>query len=394
MRRDAATKAQQELTMRDPGTLNRLRRSFARLAQTHFPPFLFGRELAPHEIPVFCYHDVEPGVLREDLAFLERNGYRTLGIEEYFRAARERGRQSGRRVLLTFDDARRSFWEVAYPILEERGARATVFVPTQWIRESRFSSRPDPEDSVAFMTWAEIARCEASYVVDVESHSHRHALVHTSAKLVAFASPDALARHDLFDWPMRRRGGRDECGRPSLGTPIYEAAPLLSAERRVLEPPGAAEACRLAVEAAGREAFFERPDWAARLRKVHDAAVTRTGGASAVSEAELKREIETEVREGVAAFERELGRKPRFFAYPWMLGSEPSLELLAEHGFSAAFGVGLDFRRVRDARLPLPTFARYKSEWIRFLPGLGRRRLQDVLPQKVGAFFRSQHLAH
>jgi peptidoglycan/xylan/chitin deacetylase (PgdA/CDA1 family) len=380
--------------MQDPGTLNRLTRSLARLAHTHFPPFLFGRELAPHEIPVFCYHDVEADVLSADLDFLERNGYRTLGIEEYFGAARERGRQSGRRVLLTFDDARRSFWEVAYPILEERGARATVFVPTQWIRGPRFSTRPDPSESDAFMTWEEVAHCEESYVVDVESHSHRHALVHTSVKLVAFASPAAVARHDLFDWPMRRRGGRDECGRPALGTPIYAAAPLLSAERRVLEPAGAAEACRLAVEAGGREAFFAAPDWAARLRKVHDAAVTRTGGAEAVSAAELQRQIEAEVREGVDAFERELGRKPRFFAYPWMLGTQASLALLAHHGFAAAFGVGLDFRRARSANVPLPVFARYKSDWIRFLPGLGRRRLQDVLPQKVGAFFRSQHLAH
>jgi peptidoglycan/xylan/chitin deacetylase (PgdA/CDA1 family) len=381
--------------MHDPGTFNRLRRSFLRLAQTHFPPFLFGRDLAPYEIPVFCYHDVEPGLLRGDLEFLERNGYRTLGIEEYFSAAREGGgKQPGRRVLLTFDDARRSFWEVVYPILEERGARATVFVPTQWIGASRFSGRPDPAESSAFMTWAQIARCEESYFVDVESHSHRHALVHTSAKVVAFASPALLARHDLFDWPMRRRGGRDECGRPPLGTPIYAAAPLLSAERRVLEPAGAAEACRLAVEAGGKEAFFAAPNWAARLEKVHAAAVARMGGAQAVSEAELKRQIDAEVREGVAAFERELGRKPRFFAYPWMLGSRASLALLAEHGFAAAFGVGLDFRRARDARLPLPVFARYKSDWIRFLPGLGRRRLQDVLPQKVGAFFRSQHLAH
>jgi hypothetical protein len=244
------------------------------------------------------------------------------------------------------------------------------------------------------MTWEQIARCEESYVVDVESHSHRHALVHTSPRLVAFASPATLARHDLFDWPMRRRGGRDECGLPPLGTPIYEAAPLLSASRRVLEPAAAAEACRLAVEAGGRAAFFKKRDWAARLKKVHDAAVTRMGGAETVSEAELRRQVEAELRESVAAFERELGRRPRFFAYPWMLGTETSLDLLGEHGFSAAFGVGLDFKRARDGGRPLPVFGRYKSDWIRFLPGLGRRRLQDVLPQKVGAFFRSQHLAH
>ncbi|HEU4617077.1 MAG TPA: polysaccharide deacetylase family protein [Gammaproteobacteria bacterium] len=380
--------------MQQAAGFRRLGRSLARLAHTHFPPFLFGLELEPREIPVFAYHDVDADVLRCDLDFLERNGYRTLSIEEYYSAARETGKPSGRRVLLTFDDARRNFWEVAVPILEERGARATVFVPTFWIRGARFSCRPEPPESDAFMTWEQVARCEESYLIDVESHSHRHALVYTSASLVGFASPAALARHDLFDWPLRRRCGRDEAGFPPLGTPIYEAAPLLSAHTRMLEPEAAADACRLAVEAGGREAFFASRDWAARLKKVHDAAVTRTGGATSVARSELGRQVEAEIQEAVAAFERELGRKPRFFAYPWMLGSPESLAALADVGVCAAFGVGLDFRRARSGRAPLPVFARYKCDWIRFLPGLGRRRLQDVLPEKVAAFFRSQHLAH
>lgn len=379
--------------MTELGRLRRLKRSLSRLTQTHYPGFLLGGGLEPREIPVFTYHDVDANTLRGDLEFLELNGYRTLGVEEYLRATRERSKTCGRRVLLTFDDARRNFWEVAYPILEQRGARATLFVPTYWIAGGRFSGRAAPAESAEFMTWEQIARCDESYLVDVESHSHRHVLVYTTAKLVGFASPDSLARHDLFDWPLRRRGTRDECGLPPLGTPVYEAEPLLSAQLRVLEPSLAAEACRLVVAAGGGEAFFAAHDWASQLTRVHEAAVARRG-AAVLPTADFRHEVETEVREGLAAFERELGRRPRFFAYPWMLGAPDTLELLAELGVSAAFGVGLDFRRIRRGASVLPVFGRYKSDWLRFLPGRGRHRLRDVLPRKLAAFVRSQHLAH
>jgi peptidoglycan/xylan/chitin deacetylase (PgdA/CDA1 family) len=380
--------------MTELGRFRRLKRSLSRLRQTHYPGFLLGRGLEPREIPVFTYHDVDADTLRGDLEFLELNGYRTLGIDEYLRATPESSETCGRRVLLTFDDARRNFWEVAYPILEERGARATLFVPTYWIAGGRFPAHSVPAESAEFMTWEQIAHCDESHLVDVESHSHRHVLVNVAGRLVGFASPDSLARHDLFDWPLRRRGMRDECGLPLLGTPVYEAEPLLSAQRRVLEPPGAAEACRLVVEAGGGEAFFAAGDWAAQLTRVHDAAVSRMGGAAVLPTADFRREVETEVREGLAVFERELGRRPRVFAYPWMLGTPDTLRLLAELGVAAAFGVGLDFRRIRRGGAALRVFGRYKCDWLRFLPGRGRHRLRDVLPRKLAAFIRSQHLAH
>jgi hypothetical protein len=162
----------------------------------------------------------------------------------------------------------------------------------------------------------------------------------------------------------------------------------------MLESPAAAEACRRAVDAGGGRAFFEKRNWASCLAAVHDAAVTRFGGSERMPAADLRRQVQAEVREAVAAFERELGRRPRFFAYPWMLGSPATLELLAGTGFRAVFGVALDFKRARTEAAPLPVFCRYKSDWLRFLPGRGRRRLREVVPAKIASFIRSQHLAH
>ena len=375
--------------MIDLARLRRFRRSAARLARTRYPAFLFGGSGPPGEIPVFTYHEVDAPTLIGDLDFLARNGYRTLGLDEFHDRAASTSGVRDRCVLLTFDDARRNFWDVGWPVLRGRGARAALFVPSYWIGGS--AGGPPGAVPPGFMTWEQLRDCERSDLVDVESHAHRHALVSISPRLAGFASPEALARHDLFDWPMRRERGQDVCGRPDLGTPIYESAPLLSAPTRLVEPASAAEACRGLVEAGGGAAFFARRSALAELRAAHGAALERPEW---LSSGELRREVEAELTLAVESFRRELGRAPRYFAYPWMLGSQGSLSLLMELGYRAAFGVALDFRRTYSGRAPLAVYGRYKSDWLRFLPGRGRRRLMEVVPRKVASFLRSQHLAH
>ncbi|HEY8519465.1 MAG TPA: polysaccharide deacetylase family protein [Gammaproteobacteria bacterium] len=380
--------------------LRRLRRSLARVVHTRYPAFLFGGRVPRDEIPVFTYHDVTAETLARDLEFLADNGYRTIGLDE-FHCRMQDGRCGERLVLLTFDDARRSFWEVAFPLLLAHRARAALFVPTHWILSaSRPAARARPviaapvrrDPARMFMTWEELRACARSGRVDVESHAHRHALVHVSARLAGFATPAALAAHDLFDWPMRREQAGDRCGFPPLGTPVYESAPLLSAPRRVIEPRAAVEACRRLVAANGGAAFFERPDALRRLRAVHDEAF-RAEDATPVSEQELEALVRDELEQARVCFERELGRPPRFLAYPWMLGSERAQRLLKDRGWVAAFGVALDFRRLRRPSA-LPAYGRYKADWLRFLPGRGRQRLRDVVPRKLMSFAGTQHLAH
>lgn len=371
--------------MKIPGTapLRRFGRSVARLARTRYPAFVFGGEVPRGEIPVFTYHDVRADVLRADLEFLAANGYRTVRAAEFHSRMLEDGAGRERLVLLAFDDARRNFWEVAYPLLAAHRAHAVLFVPSYWVGDS----------ARMFMTWDELRECRRAGLVDVESHAHRHALVYTSPRLAGFASPAALARHDLFDWPMRRERDGDRCGYPPLGTPIYESAPLLSAERRLLEPAAAVQACRELVATQGAERFFGRPGWQERLLSAHDSV---PGGPrlERISETATRALAATELAQAAECFERELGSRPRFFAYPWMLGSADSQGLLRDLGLVASFGVALDFRRARRERSPLPAYGRYKSDWLRFLPGQGRRRLRDVVPQKCMRFVSSQHLAH
>jgi peptidoglycan/xylan/chitin deacetylase (PgdA/CDA1 family) len=290
--------------------------------------------------------------------------------------------------LLTFDDARKSFWHVALPLLRARGARGVLFAPSYWMSDP--AERPAGTD--LFMSWAQLRECVSSGVVDVQSHAHRHALVFTDETLAGFANPHAMQRYDIYDWPMRGNGS-EQLGPPPLGTPIYRATPLLSAERRYLESSELAAACQEQVANGGGCDFFAQSGWERRLRSLHRESATRLRG-SFMSSADLRRLVQSEFQRSREEFLSHLGFAPKCLAYPWMLGSRTSLELARESGIQVAFGVALDYRAARDRSQPIPVFGRLKSDWIRLLPGRGRANVLTVIGRKIFGFPQMQNLAH
>ena len=358
-------------------------RALAGPLRTRYPGFLFGLPVPVGEVPIFNYHEVTPEELAPDLEYLRDNGYVTLSLEEFMRVRQDKKRPR-RCVMLTFDDAWSSFWSVALPLLRQYQMRAVLFAPSYWMNGT------GPEG--LFMNWAQLRDCVASGLVDVQSHAHRHALVHTGAQLAGFATPETLGRYHFFDWPMRHNYGNYELGAPPAGTPFYRAAPLLSARRRYIENAEVNRLCRDYVTREGDD-FFAQPDAVTRLRKYYaQVAADRPGRWS--SDEELERERLTEFDRSRELFRQELGFAPRYFAYPWMLGNTRSLELAKRAGMAAAFGVGVDFRAARRRGLPVPVFGRLKGDWLRCLPGKGRVHALPVLAGRLRRVATLQHLAH
>ena len=364
--------------------VGRAARGLSHVVNTRYPLFFWGFPLSRTELPIFIYHDVSTEALARDLEFLRVNGYRTIGLDEFMVSGNRKAPARERRVLLTFDDARSSFYEVALPTLRTFGARATLFVPSYWMNAPAAG---------LFMSWDQVRSCAQSGLVDVQSHAHRHALVPTSDSLVGFASPPLLQQYDIYDWPIRRGAGGDSLGKPPLGTPVYRAAPLLSAPRRFLESPGLSEACVRLVAESGGEAFFSRPDWVGQLHRLYASRSPVLRG-EFMSEAAFTNLVESEFELTRTDFLTYLGYAPSCVAYPWMLGSQRSLELARRHGFKCAFGVAVDYRRARDQRHPLTVFGRLKSDWLPLLPGKGRASFLRLAARKVAAFSKMQPLAH
>lgn len=363
----------------------RLARSVVDALRTRYPRYLFGMAPAADEIPAFHFHDVEADTFARQLEYLRTNGYRTLSLEEFLSAPSRKSGSAGRReVLLTFDDARLSFHRIALPLLRATRSRATLFAPTLWM------------GAQGSMSWPQLRECVASGLVDVASHGHRHALVFQSDRLAGFATPRLLERHDLYDWPMRHDEAGDSLGRPALGTPIYDAAPLLSARTRYLESAVLREACAALVARSGGAAFFSRPDCYARLLRLH-----RCGAASLrgrfVGEEELAALVASELELSRAAFEEHLGYAPTVLAYPWTLGSALSLDAARRFGIRCVFGVATDFRRSRAlsrAGGALRAYGRMRGDWLELLPGGNRARLLPLLARKAAELAAQQHLGH
>jgi peptidoglycan/xylan/chitin deacetylase (PgdA/CDA1 family) len=92
------------------------------------------------DVVALCYHGVSatwpsplavtPQQLEEQVGWFMRRGYQPVTVRD---AARARGH--GKRVAITFDDALRSVFTLALPVLQRLGAVATVYAPSRYIAD-------------------------------------------------------------------------------------------------------------------------------------------------------------------------------------------------------------------------------------------------------------------
>ncbi len=106
---------------------------------------------------------VTPEDFRAQMAYLAAGGYTPVSLYDLNMALRWGTPLPPRPVVLTFDDGYRDFYENAFPILQEFGFRATVFVIT---------ARLDAGDP-AYLTWAQTRELAAAGI-DIGSHTKDH----------------------------------------------------------------------------------------------------------------------------------------------------------------------------------------------------------------------------
>jgi len=161
---------------------------------------------------ILCYHDLSAGPARSDLTIppeefrrhlrrLRETGWTFLSLSELI-ARRDRPEElPGKTVVITFDDAYRSFSEKALPILKEEKVKATVAVVSSFIDYG-----PAP-DMGPLMTWRQIREAEESGYAEVASHTHElHRYVVSNP--YNDTSPAVTTRRYLV--PERRYEDRDE----------------------------------------------------------------------------------------------------------------------------------------------------------------------------------------
>lgn len=110
------------------------------------------------------YWSVSAGTFERHLAYLEKNGYRTVTMNEVLDHMRGGDVLRGKCVVLTFDDADESVYRYAYPLLEKYGMKGTIFVITskmglQW-------------NDLSISSIDQLREMQRSGVMAIESHTH------------------------------------------------------------------------------------------------------------------------------------------------------------------------------------------------------------------------------
>src|SRR2546426_4138670 len=94
------------------------------------------------KLPILLYHKIDripagaryprsyvtPERFDAQLAFLRRRGYESVSFVDYLGYRRGAARLPRRPVIITFDDGYRSNRDVALPLLQQHGFRATIFL--------------------------------------------------------------------------------------------------------------------------------------------------------------------------------------------------------------------------------------------------------------------------
>lgn len=123
-------------------------------------------------VPVLTYHKfakqksdrmtVREDAFEEQMAFLKKNGYRVIRLDELFEFLEGKRPLPRKSVVITFDDGWRSMYDIAYPILKRYGYPATLFISTDLIQPTSTT-----------LDWRRIREMSRNGI-DVQCHSKTH----------------------------------------------------------------------------------------------------------------------------------------------------------------------------------------------------------------------------
>lgn len=138
-----------------------------------------GGGAAGNPLVVLCWHAVQktvaPGddysisreAFIEQLEYLKGHDYHPVSVQQVIDAAAGRSALPEKPVLLSFDDAYRSFYDFVFPVLSGYGYPSMLAVVGSWIE-----NRPPKELPEPLMTWEQIASVLGSKRVEIASHTY------------------------------------------------------------------------------------------------------------------------------------------------------------------------------------------------------------------------------
>ncbi|THF76099.1 endo-1,4-beta-xylanase [Cohnella fermenti] len=127
------------------------------------------------KVPVVVYHkvnqtlesgndyQVSAAMFATQMKYLDDNGYTTLSANEYADIMNGEAEAPDNPILLTFDDGTPDFYTNAWPVLQQYGMKATLFIVSDWIGENKYG-----------MTLQQLQTLADDPNLDLENHTKTH----------------------------------------------------------------------------------------------------------------------------------------------------------------------------------------------------------------------------
>ena len=134
------------------------------------------------ELPILMYHHllkessrhgkyvISPDDFAADLDWLLSQGYETVTVGQVIDWANGKGSLPQKPVMITFDDGYESFYEYAFPILQQRNCKAVLSVIGRYTDE--YTETEDHHINYSHCTWMQIDELAQSGLVEIQNHSY------------------------------------------------------------------------------------------------------------------------------------------------------------------------------------------------------------------------------
>lgn len=122
-------------------------------------------------IPVLCYHDVnpkqsndlllDPEKFKAQMQYLKDNNYIPITLEELYGFLKENKEIPTKSVVITFDDGYKGNYTYAYPILKDFNFKATIFMISDFVDNDLYLSKKELKEL-------------SDNGIEIQSHTARH----------------------------------------------------------------------------------------------------------------------------------------------------------------------------------------------------------------------------